>query len=228
MNKLDKKQIPQFAALCVLSAGVFGYFVMKIVTPSPAAAGTRPRPAGEVAQARRRRPLPDCLGAQHRRAAGRGPARKPHPPGMRRTRPPRRRGCATRSWSAMWTRRRAPPRPPPRRIRLPHPCRVKPSARSEPPPCRKLASIREVAPASVATSALPFGLKGFPAPGGVPGPCHVAPKKDGPGRARRAGLDRDRRAAKRGGPDRRPPQRRGPADRPHRATAWTACTGSSR
>ena len=50
MNKLDKKQIPQFAALCVLSAGVFGYFVVKIVTPSPAAAGTRPHPATEAAQ----------------------------------------------------------------------------------------------------------------------------------------------------------------------------------
>ncbi len=46
MKKLDKKQIPQFAALCILSAGVFGYFVIKVVTPSPAAAGTRaPQPA---------------------------------------------------------------------------------------------------------------------------------------------------------------------------------------
>ncbi len=51
MNKLDKKQIPQFAALCVLSAGVFGYFVVKIVTPSPAAAGTRPHPVAEPAAA---------------------------------------------------------------------------------------------------------------------------------------------------------------------------------
>lgn len=42
MKKLDKKQIPQFAALCILSAGAFGYFVLKVVTPSPAAAGTRP------------------------------------------------------------------------------------------------------------------------------------------------------------------------------------------
>ena len=42
MKKLEKKQIPQFAALCLLSAGLFGYFVVRLVTPSPAAAGTRP------------------------------------------------------------------------------------------------------------------------------------------------------------------------------------------
>jgi hypothetical protein len=45
MKKLEKKQIPQFAALCVLSAGLFGYFVVRLVTPSPAAAGTRPAQA---------------------------------------------------------------------------------------------------------------------------------------------------------------------------------------
>ena len=42
MKKLEKKQIPQFAALCVLSAGLLGYFVVRLITPSPAAAGTRP------------------------------------------------------------------------------------------------------------------------------------------------------------------------------------------
>ena len=42
MKKLDKKQLPQFAALCILSAGVFGYFVLRLVTPTPAAAGNRP------------------------------------------------------------------------------------------------------------------------------------------------------------------------------------------
>jgi len=42
MKKLDKKQLPQFAALCVLTAGVFGYFVLRLITPSPAAASTRP------------------------------------------------------------------------------------------------------------------------------------------------------------------------------------------
>lgn len=41
MKKLEKKQIPQFAALCVLSAGLFGYFVLRLISPSPAAAGTR-------------------------------------------------------------------------------------------------------------------------------------------------------------------------------------------
>ena len=51
MKNLDKKQIPQFAALCVISAGVFGYFVVKIATPSPAAAGTRPHPAAEASLA---------------------------------------------------------------------------------------------------------------------------------------------------------------------------------
>ncbi|MDQ2798502.1 MAG: hypothetical protein M3Y13_02540 [Armatimonadota bacterium] len=50
MKKLDKKQIPQFAALCILSAGTFGFFVMRLVTPTPAAAGTRPRPVQEAAK----------------------------------------------------------------------------------------------------------------------------------------------------------------------------------
>ena len=40
MKKLEPKQVPQFAALCILSAGTFGYFVVRLVTPSPAAAGT--------------------------------------------------------------------------------------------------------------------------------------------------------------------------------------------
>ncbi len=42
MQKLDKKQMPQFVGLCVLSTGVFGYFGLRMVTPSPAAAATRP------------------------------------------------------------------------------------------------------------------------------------------------------------------------------------------
>lgn len=45
MKKLDKKQIPQFVALCVLSSGVFGYFVMRMVTPSEAAASSASPPA---------------------------------------------------------------------------------------------------------------------------------------------------------------------------------------
>lgn len=40
LKKLDKSQVPQFAGLCVLSAGAFGWFVVRLVTPSPAAAGT--------------------------------------------------------------------------------------------------------------------------------------------------------------------------------------------
>ncbi len=42
MQKLDKKQIPQFVGLCVLSGGMFGYFALRMITPSPAAAATRP------------------------------------------------------------------------------------------------------------------------------------------------------------------------------------------
>lgn len=38
MKKLEKKQIPQFVALCILSSGVFGYFVVRMVTPTVAAA----------------------------------------------------------------------------------------------------------------------------------------------------------------------------------------------
>ena len=48
MKKLDKKQIPQFVALCILSSGVFGYFVMRMVTPSPAAASTAVHPSSPV------------------------------------------------------------------------------------------------------------------------------------------------------------------------------------
>ncbi len=41
MKQLDKKQMPQFAALCVLSAGVLGYLVVHLAVPGPASAGTR-------------------------------------------------------------------------------------------------------------------------------------------------------------------------------------------
>lgn len=51
MKKLDKKQVPQFAALCVVTAGVFGYSVLRMVTPGSAAAGTRPRSAAVVTPA---------------------------------------------------------------------------------------------------------------------------------------------------------------------------------
>lgn len=42
MKPLDKKQIPQFAALCVLTAGVAGYLVIHLAAPGPVSAGTRP------------------------------------------------------------------------------------------------------------------------------------------------------------------------------------------
>ena len=45
MKKLDKKQIPQFAALCVLTAGLAGYMVMHLVAPSRVSAQTRPAAA---------------------------------------------------------------------------------------------------------------------------------------------------------------------------------------
>jgi hypothetical protein len=50
MKKLDKKQIPQFAALCVLSAGLFGYLVIHLVAPGPVSAGTRTPAAPAVGQ----------------------------------------------------------------------------------------------------------------------------------------------------------------------------------
>jgi hypothetical protein len=61
LKKLDKKQVPQFAALCVLSGGLFGYFVIRIVTPTSAAAGTRvaaPAPAVSGAAAPAAGPAP--------------------------------------------------------------------------------------------------------------------------------------------------------------------------
>lgn len=56
MQKLDKKQIPQFVGLCVLSTGTFGYFGLRMMTPSPASAATRPalkpsEPAAPAAKA---------------------------------------------------------------------------------------------------------------------------------------------------------------------------------
>ena len=63
MKKLQPKQVPQFAALCILSAGTFGYFVVRLVTPSPAAAGTHaaataasPAPAASQAAAKPKQP----------------------------------------------------------------------------------------------------------------------------------------------------------------------------
>ena len=53
MKKLDKKQIPQFAALCVLTAGLSGYLVMHLVAPSRVSAQTRPAaPPAQGAEAK--------------------------------------------------------------------------------------------------------------------------------------------------------------------------------
>ncbi|MCW3058981.1 MAG: hypothetical protein JWQ02_802 [Capsulimonas sp.] len=38
MNKIDKKQLPQLIALIVLSVGVFGFFIFRMIVPTPAAA----------------------------------------------------------------------------------------------------------------------------------------------------------------------------------------------
>lgn len=52
MKKLDKKQIPQFIALCVLAAGVAGYLVMHLVAaPARVSASTLPAAAPSAAPA---------------------------------------------------------------------------------------------------------------------------------------------------------------------------------
>lgn len=177
MNKLDKKQIPQFAALCVLSAGVFGYFVMKIVTPSPAAAGTRPHPAGEGVQASAALPAPVKPAAAGKSGAAPEAAQDadgkadeaPAPtPGMR---DPFVIGYVDPATVS------APAAPTP----APAPVAVPAKAAAA-----RVASIREVAPTSVGTPALPFGLKGFPAPGtespapGAALPLPAAPRAAAP------------------------------------------------
>lgn len=68
MKPIDKKQIPQFAALCIVTAGVFGYLVVHFVAPGPASAGTRPA----AAPARPASPAP---------AAGQASAAAPSTPG---------------------------------------------------------------------------------------------------------------------------------------------------
>ena len=155
MNKLDKKQIPQFAALCVLSAGVFGYFVVKIVTPSPAAAGTRPQPLAAASPA----PTPSHPAAGQKTTPDAVPAANeveaPAPtPGMRdpfmvgyvdpKSRPP-----------------------------LPAVPLTKPVKAAGP----QVASIHEVGPASVASPGLPFGLKSLP-PLGVAPALPTPPQQD--------------------------------------------------
>ncbi len=50
MKKLEPKQIPQFVALCVVSSGVFGYFVVRMVAPGSASASSAiPAPVAKPA-----------------------------------------------------------------------------------------------------------------------------------------------------------------------------------
>lgn len=174
MNKLDKKQIPQFAALCVLSAGVFGYFVMKIVTPSPAAAGTRPHPAAEASQAApAASPAPtktaatDKAGAVPDAASAGDEAEAPAPtPGMRDP------------FVVGYVDAEAQPAPsiaavPAAPGRAASASLTKPGKAAGP----QVASIREGGPVGVpAAPALPFGLKRF-APLAAAPALPLAPKK---------------------------------------------------
>lgn len=169
MNKLDKKQMPQFAALCVLSAGAFGYFVMKIVTPSPAAAGTRPHPVAEAASAAH---------SSVKTAAGTGvapaeeEAEAPAPtPGMR---DPFVVGDAAPKTPPVQTGGAALPALP-GLPGLPAAHMPKPTKVGVP----QLASIHEVSPAPIgvpAAPALPFGLKGFSPVSAASAPRVVPPK----------------------------------------------------
>ena len=83
MQKLDKKQIPQFVGLCVLSTGTFGYFGVRMVTPSPAAAATRPalKPSESAAPFKAAAPAGTAAGAPASPAAD--AAAPPPTPGMR-------------------------------------------------------------------------------------------------------------------------------------------------
>lgn len=167
MNKLDKKQIPQFAALCVLSAGVFGYFVVKIVTPSPAAAGTRPHPVAEAAST-----APAATRSSAKKAVP-GPeappteAEAPAPtPGMR---DPFVVGYVDPKTPSALPAGPAVPTTPGKTAAA---SLTKPAKAAGP----QVASIRETGPASVGVPALPFGLKGFPPLGAAPS-LPIAPKK---------------------------------------------------
>lgn len=78
MKPIDKKQIPQFAALCVVSAGVFGYLVVHLVAPGTASAGTRPaaspHPALPVAAAGPAPAVPSAASAVSSAAGSMGAA----------------------------------------------------------------------------------------------------------------------------------------------------------
>ncbi len=75
IKPIDKKQVPQFAALCVVTAGVFGYVVVHFVMPGTASAGTRPA----ATPARSAAPVPAAVApmsaaAGQASAAGQGAA----------------------------------------------------------------------------------------------------------------------------------------------------------
>ena len=170
MNKLDKKQIPQFAALCVLSAGVFGYFVMKIVTPSPAAAGTRPRPAAEASLASPA-PVGGTASPKQAEAGKTGAAPDAAPAGDQAEAPaptPGMRDPFVVGYVDPSTQPAAP---------APSPAKAAAPAKAA---GLQVASIREVPPASVAAPAVPFGLKGFPAPDAAPAMPAASQKASAP------------------------------------------------
>ena len=183
MKKLDKKQVPQFVALCILSAGVFGYFVVKIVTPSPAAAGTRSQPSAAAS------PAPVTPQAPVKSQAPETPPTSPDPAGTGKTGAvPPAPGAAEADAPPPTPGMRDPfvigyvdpgtqPTPPaaPMPVKAAAPAKtaqVKAAA-------MQMASIHEVKPAAVLAPALPFGLKGFSAPGGVSDPP-AYPKKAAP------------------------------------------------
>ena len=177
MKKLDKKQIPQFAALCVLSAGVFGYFVVKIVTPSPAAAGTRP-------QSGRR-------SASQATPAGLRPSQQAGQDGER-ARTPARRGRGRRARPDAGDARPVRGRlcGPENAARPPAAPAAAPASRPLPQPAKaaapQVASIHEVGPAPVGAAArLPFGLKDLPPLPAAPAAVAAAPEQALPGPARR-------------------------------------------
>ena len=175
MNKLDKKQIPQFAALCVLSAGVFGYFVVKIVTPSPAAAGTRPHPAAGASQAApSASPASAKAAATDKAVSGTAPAgdesEAPAPtPGMRDPFVVGYVDPGTQPAAAAVATATVPATPGRVAASLTKPAKAA---------GRQTASIQEVGPAVVpAAPALPFGLKRLPTLGAAPA-LSAAPKQE--------------------------------------------------
>ncbi len=176
MNKLDKKQIPQFAALCVLSAGVFGYFVVKIVTPSPAAAGTRPRPASEVLQVSAASPASAKQAETSKVETGKaGTASDAVPAGEEAEAPaptPGMRDPFVIGYIDPATQPALPAAPKPAQAAA-----TLKSAASVKAIGPQVATIREVAPASAdapSAPALPLGIKGFPPLSAAP---TSAPKK---------------------------------------------------